>query len=89
LRVATVVPVNALAEPPLSQKRGACRADEPWSARGVLAEFAFPATGMALASGPIARSKTGEHAPPFRGQCRSTTRALPHATETAQPADED
>ena len=24
-----------------------------------------------------------------RGQCRSTTRALPHATETAQPADED
>jgi hypothetical protein len=24
-----------------------------------------------------------------RGQCRSTTRALPHATEMAQPADED
>jgi hypothetical protein len=25
---------------------------------------AFPATGMALATGPIARSKTGEHDPP-------------------------
>jgi len=24
-----------------------------------------------------------------RGQCRSTTRALPHATEMAQPADKD
>jgi hypothetical protein len=56
---------------------------------GVLAAAAFPATGMALASGPIARSKTGEHDLPFRGQCRSTTRALPHATEMAQPADKD
>jgi hypothetical protein len=26
---------------------------------------AFPATGMALTAGPIARSKTGEHDPPF------------------------
>jgi hypothetical protein len=33
---------------------------------GVLAAAAFPATGMAFASGPIARSKTGEHDPPFR-----------------------
>jgi hypothetical protein len=56
---------------------------------GVLAAAAFPATVMALATGPIARSKTGEHDPIFRGQCRSTTRALPHATEMAQPADED
>jgi hypothetical protein len=47
------------------------------------------ATGMALDSGLIARSKTGEHDPPFRGQCRSTIRALPHATEMAQPADGD
>src|SRR5215831_19866927 len=40
---------------------------------------------MALAA-PITRSKTGEHDPPFRGQCPSETRALPHATATAQPA---
>ena len=26
---------------------------------------AFTATGMALTAGPIARSKTGEHDPPF------------------------
>jgi hypothetical protein len=39
-----------------------------------------PATGMALPAGPIARSKTGEHGPPFRGQCPAVTRALPHAT---------
>ena len=45
--------------------------------------------GMALAFGLIARSKTGEHDPPFRGQCRSTIRALPNATEMAQPADGD
>jgi hypothetical protein len=56
---------------------------------GVPAAAAFPATGMALARGPIARPKAGEHDPPLRGQCRSTTRALPHATEMAQPADED
>ena len=55
---------------------------------GVLSAAAFPATGMALAAGPIARSKTGEHDPPFRGQCRSVTRALPHATAMAQPDDE-
>jgi hypothetical protein len=48
---------------------------------------AFPASGLALASGPIARSKTGEHDPPFRGQCPPETRALPHARGTAQPAD--
>jgi hypothetical protein len=30
-------------------------------------------------------SKTGEHDPPFRGQCPPETRALPHAAETAQP----
>jgi hypothetical protein len=47
---------------------------------GVLAATAFPATGMALAAGPIARSKTGEHGPPFRRQCPFVTRALPHAT---------
>lgn len=45
-----------------------------------------PATGMALAAGPIARSKIGEHGPPFRGQCPSVTRALPHATSTFQPS---
>jgi hypothetical protein len=50
---------------------------------------AFPATGMALAAGPIARPKTGEHDPPFRSQCPSVTRALPHATAMAQPAVED
>ena len=55
---------------------------------GVLAAAAFPATGMALAAAPIAWSKTGEHDPSFRGQCRSVTRALPHATAMAQPADE-
>jgi len=42
-----------------------------------------------LGAGPIARSETGEHDPPFRGQCPPETRALPHATEMAQPADED
>ena len=46
---------------------------------------AFPATGLALAAGPIARSKTGEHDPPFRGQCPPETRALPHAIPTASP----
>jgi len=30
---------------------------------------AFPATGLALTAGPIARSKTGEHNPPSRSQC--------------------
>ena len=30
---------------------------------GALFAAAFPATGMALAAGPIARSKTGEHDP--------------------------
>lgn len=40
-----------------------------------------------LAAGPVARPQTGEHDPPFRGQCRSVTRALPHATAMAQPAD--
>jgi hypothetical protein len=44
-----------------------------------------PLRGMALASGPIARSKTGEHDPPFRSQCHSATRALPHATAMAKP----
>jgi N-acyl homoserine lactone hydrolase len=46
---------------------------------------AFPATGMALTAGPIARSKTGEHDPPLRGQCPPETRALPHARATASP----
>ena len=32
---------------------------------GVLAAAAFPATGMPLAAGSIARSKIGEHEPPF------------------------
>jgi len=37
--------------------RGACATRHA----GVLAAAAFPATGMALAAGPIALSKTGEH----------------------------
>src|ERR1700733_2557884 len=41
---------------------------------------------MALAAGPTARSKIGEHGLPFRGQCPSVTRALPHATSTFQPS---
>jgi hypothetical protein len=49
----------------------------------------LPRHGMALAAGPIARPKTGEHEPPFRGHCPYETRALPQATEMAQPADED
>jgi mRNA interferase MazF len=33
--------------------------------------------------------RASEHDPLFRGQCCSTTRALPHATEMAQPPDVD
>src|SRR6185437_5769604 len=45
----------------------------------------LPRYGNGLAAGAIARPKTGGHDPPFRGQCRSVTRALPHATVMAKP----
>jgi hypothetical protein len=46
---------------------------------------AFPATAMALTAGPIARSRTGEHDPPFPGQCPPEIRAFPNATAMASP----